>query len=91
MASEGDLVRMENGRWARYQRCKLWNSDRAYHEGAILVAVELTEPYQVMLNAAEVSLDDYRKRGIPVSVRLAPNGDGKLNLSLDHPQSAAVQ
>ncbi len=91
MATEGELVRMENGRWARFQQCTICNSGHQDpDEIAILVAVELSEPYQEILNAAEDSLDGYRKRGIPVEVRLAPNGDGKLSLSFEFGQSATV-
>ncbi len=91
MATEGELVRMENGRWARFQLCTICNSGHQdLDEMSILVAVELDQHYQELLDAAEDSLDGYRQRGIPVQLRLNPNGNGKLSLTFDFPQSASV-
>jgi hypothetical protein len=95
MASEGELVRMQNGRWARFQRCTVYDlidSERsaAGLEG-VLVAVELGDSYQQLLDAAEDSLRGYRQRGIPVELRLNWNGDGKLSLNVDFSQSAVIQ
>ena len=84
MAYDGELVKMENGRWARFQRCRIAN--RGHQDGdemSILVAVELDEHYQDLLNAAEGSLDSYRRRGIPVHVRLDPDGKGKLSVTVE--------
>src|SRR5256885_1245470 len=63
MAYEGELVKMENGRWARFRRCSIVNA--GHQDGdelAILVAVELDERYQDVLDAAEKSLESYRER-----------------------------
>lgn len=88
MATEGDLVRMENGRWARFQRCAICNSGHQELEDvSILVAVELSDHYQELLTAADGSVDAYRRRGIPVAVRLDSNGDGKLSLSFEFPDA----
>lgn len=90
MAYEGELVKMVTGRWARYQRCTICNAGHQdSDEMSILVAVELDEHYQDLLNAAEDSLEGYRQRGIPVQVRLDPAGKGKISLSFE-PNDAAV-
>jgi len=96
MASEGELVRMQNGRWARFQRCAVYDAertpeDRSAQDGvAVLVAVELGDSYQQLLDAAETSLRGYRQQGIPVQLLLDWNGDGKLSLRFEFPQSVAV-
>ena len=95
MASEGELVRMQNGRWARFQRCAVYSErtqeDAAAQDGvAVLVAVELGDSYQQLLDAAENSLRGYRQQGIPVQLLLDWNGDGKLSLKFEFPQSVAV-
>jgi hypothetical protein len=84
MAYDGELVKMENGRWARFQQCQILNAGHPDHdETQILVAVELDEHYQELLNAAEDSLELYRKRGIPVQVKLDPDVQGKIRLSFE--------
>lgn len=91
MAYEGELVKMENGRWARFQRCVIANAGHQdADEHTLLVAVELDEHYQDLLNAAETSLEQYRQKGIPVQIRLDPAGKGKLSLSFE-PEAAALQ
>ena len=55
-----------------------------------LVAVELDEHYQDLLNAAEDSLAQYRERGIPVRVQLDADGRGTVRLEFDSAE-AAVQ
>lgn len=57
MAYDGELVKLENGRWARFSHLDVvgvglnpWNS-------AILVAVELEERYQDLLDDAARHLD----------------------------------
>lgn len=89
MAYEGELVKMENGRWARFQRCSIVNAGHQdSDEMSLLVAIELDEHYQDLLNAAEDSLESYRQRGIPVQVRLDPDAKGKLSLSFEPPSAA---
>jgi len=89
MAYEGELVRMENGRWARFQRCSIVNAGHQDgDEFAILVAVELDERYQDVLDAAEKSLESYRERGIPVQIKLDPDGKGKISLSFESAEPA---
>lgn len=91
MATEGELVRMQNGRWARFQRCPVYDTERSEQDGiAVLVAVELADSYQQLLDAAEDSLRGYRQKGIPVQLLLGWNGDGKLSLKFEFPQSTAV-
>ncbi|HZH04165.1 MAG TPA: hypothetical protein VEY30_10290 [Myxococcaceae bacterium] len=50
MAHAGDLVKMENGRWARYQQMPISTSDGTdFRALSILVAVELDEEWQARL------------------------------------------
>ena len=86
MAYDGELVKMENGRWARYVRCRV-NGTQA---DDILVAVELDDRYQELLDAAESSIEEYRSSGVPFSVRLDPDSDGKLSLTFSEAPSASV-
>lgn len=84
MAYDGELVKMENGRWARFSRCQVCNAGHQDTDDVdILVAVELEERYQELLSAAESSIEAYRQKGIPVSVRLDPDGDGRLSLTFE--------
>ncbi len=84
MAYDGELVKMENGRWARFQRCTICNAGHPDRDDlSILVAVELDEQYQDLLNAAEGSLELYRQKGIPVHVELAPDAQGKVRLTFE--------
>lgn len=62
MAYEGELVKMENGRWARFTQCRISNAGHQERESmSILVAVELDEEAQVLLRAAEDSLETHRR------------------------------
>jgi hypothetical protein len=71
MAYDGELVKMENGRWARFQRCRVYRPDvRDAGETMLLIAVELEERYQHMLDEVADSLAQYRRQGIPVQVRM---------------------
>lgn len=91
MATEGELVRMQNGRWARFQRCPVYDGERSRVDGiSVLVAVELADSYQQLLDAAEDSLRDYRQQGISVQLLLDWNGNGKLSLRFEFPRSVAV-
>jgi hypothetical protein len=71
MAYDGELVKMENGRWARFQRCRVHRPGvEDAGETMMLIAVELEERYQRMLEAVADSLAQYRRQGIPVQVRM---------------------
>lgn len=86
MAQDGELVKLENGRWARFQRCTIVNAGHQDgEEQSLLVAVELDEHYQDLLNAAEDSLEGYRRRGVPVHVMLDPESRGKIRIHVEAP------
>lgn len=84
MAYDGELVKMENGRWARFQRCEIY---RAGEQGAgktmLLIAVELEDTYQRLLDEVADSLAEYRQRGIAVEARL----DGQAERVMLLPES----
>lgn len=91
MAYEGELVKMENGRWAQFQRRNINN--HGHQDGddlTILVAVELSEHHQDILSAAEDSLAAYRAKGVPINFRLDPNGKGTWSVSFEAPAEAAA-
>jgi hypothetical protein len=90
MAYDGELVKMENGRWARFSRCKVCNGHQGASEEDILVAVELEDRYQQLLAAAERSIAAYRQRGIPVQVRLDPDGEGRLSITFKGVNGAII-
>jgi hypothetical protein len=75
MADEGQLVKLGNGRWARYRQLPVYAGDV---RGALtlLAAVELDQHTQELLEAAEVSLDAYRLRGFEMDLLL--DQDGKV-------------
>jgi hypothetical protein len=52
MADIGELVKLSDGRWARYQHCTVYGQEGAGGL-SLLVAVELDERTQRMLDAAE--------------------------------------
>ena len=54
MADVGELVKLGDGRWARYQQCPVVADGRPSGL-ALLVAVELDERTQRLLDAAEFS------------------------------------
>ncbi|WP_223642711.1 hypothetical protein [Corallococcus sp. EGB] len=90
MAYDGELVKMQNGRWARFQRCQVYRpgvTDAG--ETMLLIAVELEERYQQLLDEAADSLAEYRSQGVPVQVRLAPDAQG-LTLHPEEPVSMTV-
>ena len=74
MADEGQLVKLGNGRWARFRQLPVYAGDV---RGALtlLTAVELDQRTQELLEAAEVSLDAYRQRGFEMDVRLDADGN----------------
>jgi hypothetical protein len=77
MAYDGELVKMENGRWARFQRCQVYRPGvEDAGETMLLIAVELEERYQQLLDSVEESLAQYRHQGIPVQVRIDPDAQG---------------
>ncbi|SEU14314.1 hypothetical protein [Stigmatella erecta] len=77
MAYDGELVKMQNGRWARFQRCRMFRSDgEEAGETMLLIAVELDERYQGLLDEVEDSLAQYRRQGIPVQVQMHPDAQG---------------
>ncbi|MDC0713911.1 hypothetical protein POL68_35930 [Stigmatella sp. ncwal1] len=79
MAYDGELVKMENGRWARFQRCRMFRPDGAdAGETMLLIAVELDERYQGLLDEVEDSLAQYRRQGIPVQVQMHPDAQGVI-------------
>jgi hypothetical protein len=64
MAYVGELVKMSNGRWARFTRLKIANAGHpdSDQETTILVAVELDTANQDLLREAEEALETYRRR-----------------------------
>lgn len=86
MAYDGELVKMENGRWARFQRCRVYRPGvEDAGETMLLIAVELEERYQRMLDTVADSLAQYRRQGIPVQVRM----DDVQGVTLQPDQAAA--
>lgn len=62
MASEGELVKMANGKWARFQQLRISNAGHQdSDEMTILVAVELDEANQALLAEAEAQLTAHRE------------------------------
>lgn len=72
MAYEGELVKM-NGRWARFQRLAVTEQSKPWDD-TVLVAVELDDELQALLNTTTQPLDEYARRGERVQVRLEPEG-----------------
>ncbi len=71
MAYDGELVKMANGRWARFQRCQVHRPGvQDAGETMLLIAVELDDRYQQLLDEVADSLAQYRHQGIPVQARL---------------------
>lgn len=89
MAYDGELVKMQNGRWARFQRCQVYRPGVAdAGETMLLIAVELEERYQRLLDEASDSLARYRHQGIPVQAQLGQDAQGQEHLTLQ-PEAAA--
>jgi hypothetical protein len=83
MAYDGELVKMGNGRWARFQRCQRHRAGVTdAGETMLLIAVELEERFQQLLDEVAGSLALYRQQGIVVQARLAPDADGRERLKL---------
>lgn len=71
MPYEGQLVKMESGRWARFQWCRIVNAGHQdCDEDCLLVAVELEAHYQELLAEAERTIERCRRNGMPVSLRV---------------------
>ncbi|NMO23504.1 hypothetical protein HPC49_52385 [Pyxidicoccus fallax] len=88
MAYDGELVKMQNGRWARFQRCQVFRPGvEDAGETMMLIAVELEERYQRLLDEAADSLAQYRFQGVPVQVRLDPEAQG-ITLQPEAPAAA---
>ena len=78
MAYHGELVRMENGRWARFQECVIYKNDqRGLAELPLLVAVELDEHLQALLDEQAELYEDHRA---PVRMEAIPEGKGPIAL-----------
>lgn len=78
MAFEGELVKLSNGRWARFQRCQVAAAEG--YQTSLLVAVELSDRYQQMLDEAHGELLEARRA--PLRMSLDPNANGELSLHL---------
>ena len=74
MANEGQLVKLDNGRWARFRHLPVYAGD-VREAVTLLTAVEVDEQTQELLSAAEASLDAYRLRGFEMDLRLDAEGN----------------
>ena len=74
MADEGELVKLGNGRWARFSQLPVYAGD-VRGPVTLLAAVELDQRTQELLTAAEDSLDASRLRGFEMDVRLDADGN----------------
>jgi hypothetical protein len=74
MAYDGQVVKLEDGRWARFEHRTVLGARQGSWDGAILVAVEVDDACQKMLDAAEASLEEYYQRGIAMNLTLTPHG-----------------
>lgn len=83
MAHEGQVVKLSNGRWARFSHVDLQGTSHGRWDGAILVAVELEDRYQSMLDAASHDAEDSYDRGVPVQLTLASDGRGAMAVRLE--------
>lgn len=77
MAYEGELVKLQDGRWARFQRLSVATPDG--HASTMLVAVELESRFQRMLDDAQGELWDNHRA--PAPVRMSLEADGSVQLS----------
>ena len=74
MAQEGELVKLGNGRWARFRQLPVYAGE-VPAALTLLAAVELDQRTQEVLEAAERSLDAYRLRGFEMDLRLDAEGN----------------
>lgn len=83
MAYDGELVKLENGRWARFQHCSLYGASASSWDGAILMAVELEERFQIMLDDAEGAFEDAPELdGVRRHLHLDESAEGKVSVRL---------
>lgn len=66
MPNAGKLVRMENGRWARFERLTVWEQGRPANE-SLWVAVELDDAAQAQMNLNEAAVFADDAVSLPVS------------------------
>ena len=78
MAFEGELVKLSNGKWARFQRCRV--TDGGGYQPTVLVAVELEMKYQQMLDEVQGELLESKRA--PVRMSLDPDASGELSLKV---------
>lgn len=83
MAYEGELVKLANGRWARFQHVSLVGAKLNPWDSALLVAVELDERYQKMLDEAARDLDFTERSQTPQKLRLEADGEGEFAVMLE--------
>lgn len=74
MAYEGELVKLTNGRWARFQRVEVVGDRKPWTDSTVMVAVEVEDRMQALLDATGETLDEYARRGERVQVRLEEQG-----------------
>ena len=79
MAYEGEVVKLQDGRWARFQRLSV--TDPAGNSSALLVAVELEARYQQMLDAAQGGLRQQEPAPVRMSLTADESGNYALQMS----------
>ena len=83
MAYDGELVKMANGRWARFQRCQVYRPGvEAAGATTMLIAVELEDRFQQLLDSHSAELAEYRHQGIPVQAAFQAHAAGQPSLAL---------
>ncbi len=71
MAYDGELVKMQDGRWARFQRCRVFRpGEEDAGETMCLIAVEVDEHHQRLLDAAADTLAQYTRHGVSMQVEI---------------------
>jgi hypothetical protein len=83
MAYDGQVVKLEDGRWARFEHRKVLGSKQGSWDSVILVAVEVDDACQKMLDAAEASLEESYQRGIAMNLTLTPDAMGQMSVRLE--------
>ena len=85
MAYEGELVKLGNGRWAKFRQCPCEGAEQAANTDTILVAVELDDEAQALLSAAESSYEALVARGFSYAADLAHT---PLTTGEEHPTTS---